>query len=248
MPSEAQRILIVSCSRRKTQEPGSKAAVDRYDGPTFRLLRRFLQSQPANQLAIYILSAEFGLIPSAQPIPSYDRQMTRVRSQELNPICLAKLNQILETNLYQEICICAGQTYLQALAGMDRVIPPEVNVRIIKGGLGKQLAELHDWLYGEPPKLPSKLPANHRGYPRLRGVEVVLTAEQVLDLAQQRIAESTKKATRYHSWYVFVDSQQVAPKWLVSQITGLPVSAFTSGEARRLLTQLGVEVKRVNDK
>jgi hypothetical protein len=49
---------------------------------------------------------------------------------------------------------------------------------------------------------------------------------------------------RYQSWYVVVDNQRVAVKWLVSQITGLPVSAFVSDEARRLLVQLGIKVTR----
>jgi len=41
-----------------------------------------------------------------------------------------------------------------------------------------------------------------------------------------------------------VDSQRVAVKWRVSQITELPVSAFGSDEAQRFLGQLGIEVMR----
>jgi hypothetical protein len=45
--------------------------------------------------------------------------------------------------------------------------------------------------------------------------------------------------------YVVVDEQQVAPKWLVSQLFGLPVNAFATDEARRVLAHLGIEVRRL---
>ena len=34
------RLLIVACSRAKRPDAGSLPAIDRYDGPAFRLLRR----------------------------------------------------------------------------------------------------------------------------------------------------------------------------------------------------------------
>lgn len=239
-----QRLLIISCSRRKTQKLQLAPAIERYDGPIFRLVRRFLNSEKPEQLNVYILSAEFGLIPSTEPIPNYDRQMTQERAQDLKPSCDTALKQIFAAESYQDICICASQIYLRALADIREILLPPLNLRFIKGGLGKQLAELHDWLYGKPPKLLFN--ANQQRSPCLRGIEVRLTAEELMNLARQRLTESMKEAVRYHAWYVLVDSQQVASKWLVSQITGLPVSAFNAGEARRLLTQLGIVVQRVS--
>jgi hypothetical protein len=72
----------------------------------------------------------------------------------------------------------------------------------------------------------------------------VLTPEQVFETARESLAETSDGPNRYQTWYVMIDGQRVAAKWLVSQITGLPVSAFVSDEARHLLTQLGIKVMR----
>ncbi|WP_373537310.1 DUF6884 domain-containing protein [Microcoleus sp.] len=70
-----RHLLILACSQRKRSDTDSLPAIERYDGPTFRLLRRFLRKQPSAPLEIYILSAKFGLIPSDYPIPDYDQKM-----------------------------------------------------------------------------------------------------------------------------------------------------------------------------
>jgi hypothetical protein len=46
---------------------------------------------------------------------------------------------------------------------------------------------------------------------------------------------------------VEVDSKRVAPKWLVKVLTELPVSAFTTGEARRVLHCLGIQLLQVSE-
>jgi hypothetical protein len=66
-----------------------------------------------------------------------------------------------------------------------------------------------------------------------------------MEIARQAIVDNPQNATNYQSWYIQIDDQRVAPKWLVSQLTGLPVSDFVTTDARRLLAQLGFEVKRV---
>lgn len=71
-----------------------------------------------------------------------------------------------------------------------------------------------------------------------------MTPEQTLEAARGALAENWGNPKRYESWCVLVDGQPVAPKWLVSRITRLPVGSFTTDEARRLLTRLGVEVRR----
>ncbi len=76
-----------------------------------------------------------------------------------------------------------------------------------------------------------------------QGVEVVMTPEQVLNVGSQALLEGKGNPSSYQSWYVVVDEQRVSPKWLVSQLTGLPVGSFHSREARRMLVQLGVTIK-----
>ena len=40
-------MLILACSRRKRPDEGLLPAIERYDGPTFCVLRRFLREVPA---------------------------------------------------------------------------------------------------------------------------------------------------------------------------------------------------------
>jgi hypothetical protein len=40
-------MLILACSRRKRPDEGLLPAIERYDGPAFRVLRHFLREMPA---------------------------------------------------------------------------------------------------------------------------------------------------------------------------------------------------------
>ena len=242
------RLLLLSCSQRKRSEPGLLPAIERYDGPLFRVLRRYQQKHSAfgsydkTPPDIHILSAEFGLMSADQPIPLYDRRMTTERAQELRPRALDGLRDMLHANSpYRELFLCMGQEYRRALDGWETLLPTGLTVSWAEGSIGGKQAQLHDWLYGAPPSTPVSTP---NGVARIRGMEVRLTSQQVLEVARQVLCKDGKDAASFHTWYVQVDDQQVAPKWLVSQLTGLPVSAFVTDEARRLLAQLGVEVVR----
>src|SRR5262249_45105340 len=78
----------------------------------------------------------------------------------------------------------------------------------------------------------------------LRGVPVTSDAEAAVLAARRGLAEDPVGASRYQIWYVPVDGVRVAPKWLVSRVTGLPVERFHSDEARRILAALGITVLR----
>jgi len=135
---ESPYLIIIACSRRKLFDTNLLPAIERYDGPTFRLLRRFLRDQPSAALDIYILSAKFGLIPSDYPIPNYDEKMTRDRSRQLQPLVIAKLKNILNAKPYQQLCICLGRDYFLALDKYDMLIKSGLVVRIATGSLGKK--------------------------------------------------------------------------------------------------------------
>lgn len=237
-----RHLLILACSQRKRSDADSLPAIERYDGPTFRLLRRFLRKQPSAPLEIYILSAKFGLIPSDYQIPNYDQRMTKMRSRQLQAEVIAKFEDILSAKSYQKLCICLGRDYLLALDKYDMLIKSGLAVRIATGSLGKKLATLHDWLYGKPPELASRQAIDLQGKACLKGIEVVMTAAEVLDVARQALVEGKGNPASYQSWYVLVGDRRVSPKWVVSLLTGLPVSAFHSSAARRMLQQLGIAV------
>lgn len=243
-----RRLLILSCSKRKRSDESLLPAIERYDGPFFRVLRRYLwtcsaaDSGSQEQPETFILSAEFGLISAHQPIPFYEHRMTAERAEALRPDVLNTVRHLLAPGQsYHELFLCLGQEYHHALEGWERWRPPDLAVRCAHGSIGVRQAQLRDWLYGTP---PAPVRVRQQGAVRIRGKEVHLSPTQVLELARSALREDGKDAANYHTWYVRVDDQRVSPKWLVSKVTGLPVSAFVTDEARRLLAQLGIEVVR----
>ena len=243
MMNPAKRLLILSCSRRKRPDPHLLPAIERYDGPMFRVLRRFLMNSPqkARLLDVLILSARFGLILASETIPNYDWRMTRERAAQLRPEAQARLERIFERTAYEEVFICLGSRYREVLDGRQWPLPG-LRVKVAEGSIGMKLAGLRDWLYEDP---PPPLTCAPKGSVRLRGVEVELTTEEILDIAHRAIENQVGEPANYRAWYVQVSDQRVSAKWLVSQLTGLPVSTFGATEARRMLTQLGIEVRRV---
>ena len=243
--SVPDRMLILACSQRKRRDKGLLPAVERYDGPAFRVLRRFLRESSSRVPDVLILSAEHGLIPHDLPIADYDRKMTPTRARELRPRIFADLERLIAPRASLETLICAGKQYLPALQADDASPLSKASVRTCDGALGRKLAELHDWLHGHSPKLRYNSSMLIEGNGAcIRGVEVTLTPDQVFDIAAEALAEGWGDPERYESWCVPMNGRYVAPKWLVSQISGLPVRAFTTDESRRLLAQLGVEVRR----
>ena len=246
--SSAGRLLILACSQRKRADRDLLPAIERYDGPPFRVLRKFLRNDSivAQRLKIYVLSAEWGLIPSNEPIPFYDRRMTAQRADELRPVVLSTIRHILWNGTFQKLFVSAGKEYLCSLQGYEQHLPPDLQPTVATGMQGRRLSELHDWLYDGSPT-PSRVPSvpAYRGKASIRGVEVTLEPDQVYDVARRAVARDPDGAARYQSWYVEVDGQRIAPKWLVSQLTGVPVAQFQSREARTFLQRLGVPVIQV---
>ncbi len=245
--ASGRRLLILSCSQRKRPDPGLLPAIERYDGPAFRVVRKFFRERPPEMqsLDVYILSAEFGLFSANQPIPNYERRMALKRATDLRPQALTTLKHVLEDGQYEGLFISVGKDYLQALTGYETLTPAGLKVKVSMGTQGRKLAALHDWLYGSPAVLPRKsISTSTQGKVRIRGVEIALTSEQVLEVARQALTEERGDPTHYQAWYVLVDDQRVAPKWLVSQLTGLPLNAFVTSEALRTLKELGIEVVR----
>ena len=244
------RLLVLTCSQRKHASPELLPAIERYDGPSFRVLRSFLRNHPtaSTHLDVFILSAAHGLIPASQYITSYDQLMTTQRAEELSDQVLPTFASLLHTE-YTELCIAMSKTYQSALPGWTTFVPSSMSVTIVKGSQGVKLAQLKRWLWEDLATAASITPRStvvkSRGVARLRGIELRLTPSQVFE--QARIALKSDGADAHSSrlWYVDLDDQRVAPKWLVSVLTGLSVNNFTADDARRVLSQLGIPIQRL---
>jgi hypothetical protein len=144
-----RRLLVLACSATKRRDVQLLPALDRYAGPSFRVLRRWLREHPAraSKLDVYVLSAAFGLFPAVQPIPNYDCRMTAARAEELRPQVHATLRTLLELRSYAAIGVSAGRLYRLALVGSDALLHPAPTVLAPAGaGIGAQLAALKQWL------------------------------------------------------------------------------------------------------
>lgn len=238
------RLLILSCSQKKRPAQDLLPALERYDGPSYWVMNKFMRTHPseAQMLDVYILSAKFGLISASKLIPNYDCRITLQRTKELQQPTLNQLKQILISKRYGDLFINLGKDYLQVLNGYESLIPDNLKVIVSTGTIGYKLAELRNWLHAgvsESSDTQTKVARRSKVY--LRGIEIALTPEQIMDIACSAL-EKEQNIPKYQAWYVQVDGQPVPPKWLVRQLTGLPVNTFHTNEARRILQQLGIEV------
>ena len=239
-----KRLLILSCTQSKRTATQYLPAYERYDGPAFRLLRRYLKTS-TDIPDIRILSAQYGLVRHDYRMPFYECKMTAQRARELRPQIAKALNRVLNAEQdknAQSIFVHLGKIYLEGLEGSS--ILSSRSVTIASGTPGKKLSALYGWLYGEPP-------ARHRrikrgalyAKPQVQGRIIDLQKRDVLNAIRHAIENSTEVPVSNHSWYVMVDGQRVSAKWIVSLITGLPRSSFHTDSALRILSYLGMRVR-----
>lgn len=238
--------LLLACSQRKRVPPDPLPALERYDGPQFRLVRNYLRAHPTAQsrLDIVVLSARFGLLAPSERIPAYDQRMTRERALQLRPVVIDALRRYVRRTSYRRCCLALGRDYALAIEGLEAIMPEDCAITRLRGSPGERLARLFDWLYGDQarPENPRTSPS---GRARLRGVDICLEPEAALACGLRALCVQQTPLPEPKAWYVELDGRRVGPKWLVSQLAGLPVSAFSTTDALRVLAALGVEVRRL---
>lgn len=154
VPHQARRLLVLSCSDTKLKQTQALAAIQRYDGPAFRVLRKW-QHDPQETVRVattdvLILSTEFGLIGSNQLIPFYDRRMTPVRARELARQVQPALHAHIQNHAYSEVFFNLGETYLLALGAGAMPLP--VATVFARSTIGKRLQQMKAWLYTTAPR------------------------------------------------------------------------------------------------
>lgn len=247
----AKRLLFLSCSKAKSQEKELLPAIARYDGSLFRVLKKFLRSETglAKNLSILILSAEYGLISADELIPFYDRAMDSARALELKQSLTPKLKNYLTNNNFQQIFICLGKKY-RAVFGNLAFLDSE-RVTFAEGATGVQQQQLKKWLYGLEnfesfaltKKNKIKSNGSKRNFAVLKGRKIFLTKNEIYKRGRFAIENEGKGFENFRAWYVLINQKKVGVKWLAAEVTDLPVSAFTSREARRFLQNLGIKVE-----
>jgi hypothetical protein len=249
-----KRLLILACSEDKRKTSGLLPAIERYNGPMWKVLRNFTKKQAGTKtnLHVYVLSAEFGLIPATELIPWYDRVMTKGRAEELQASAINQFCLLLDEG-YSQICLALSKLYLHALHGWENIAPAEASITVLDGPMAAKPAQLRSWLQGNIWK-PTEYAPHHRlkaKEPRseviLNGVSIRLSREEVFEKARIALATGdTVGANNYRDWCVFIDGKPVSTKWLVKLISGIPVDGFDAPASRRVLLGLGIDVERAH--
>ncbi|HSH78664.1 MAG TPA: hypothetical protein VLA19_09055 [Herpetosiphonaceae bacterium] len=246
----SRRLLVLKCSARKRGTPDPIPAIERYDGPLWQVLRSMRDRQPLllADLDVYALSAGFGLISATTGIAWYDQTMDSERADELRPAALRVFSDLMAKG-YDELCLGLSHRYIRAIEGWEQHVPASMKVTITDGPMGVKLGQLRAWLNREewtPEDRPTRIEAaaEPRGSVQLRGQTLAVRSETVLEVARRAIKHGSTDAARYREWYVSIDGARVGAKWLVSEISGLPTTAFDASAARRVLRALGITVER----
>ena len=110
-----KRLIVLACTATKRADPDPLIAIRRYDGPSFRTLRKWQATNPtaAELLDIHILSAQLGLIAADTLISNYNQRMTPNRAVELRQsVCTALAHIVAQQGAYTATLIHLGQELL----------------------------------------------------------------------------------------------------------------------------------------
>lgn len=139
-------LLIVGCSQRKRCAEGKIPALERYDGPMFRMLRKFQHDfRLPSGLKILILSAHYGLIQADKPISNYDLRMTRNQAALLFPEVTHSLEALSQLPI-AEAYIDLGRCYQTAMPADLSQMLPGISIRYGNGGIGQRVSRVKRWL------------------------------------------------------------------------------------------------------
>ena len=147
IPEPSQNyLLIISCSQRKLTTPERLAAINRYDGVTYRILRKMRREgwTPEN-LDVLILSAKYGLMAAGMPADNYDQKMTEARADELRDSVQDTLKDFIENKPdgYQQVFINLGKAYMRTLEGFHW---GPVSTMEASGAIGLKNSQMKAWL------------------------------------------------------------------------------------------------------
>ncbi|HAS8547655.1 TPA: DUF6884 domain-containing protein [Vibrio vulnificus] len=132
-----KKIFLISCVSKK-QDIKSKAS-ELYTSPLFKLNYKYAMTQTPD--AIYILSAEYGLVKTDEEIAPYDKTLNKMKSSEIKIWASQILDSLkkLENVNQCEFVILAGEKYRRYITSEL----PNHTIPLEGLGIGKQLQKLN---------------------------------------------------------------------------------------------------------
>lgn len=232
---DMRNLLILGCSHAKKEESGP--AIEVYDGPLFRTVRRRL-AEVNWPLDIWIISAKHGILRQTDWIDKYDKVLARTPNSGFHDKAAFQLAEMLPNEL-NRVLILAPKRYIAQLP-VESIRARSVEFEAFSDRMGKCQARLLGWLgidNGRAPHLPSSLgPLGMFSKP----IDRIVIHE-----AAQKLSEKCSSANQVIQWYALIEDQQIPAKKLASALTGAPVSSFETCHALALLRRNGIETCRV---
>lgn len=247
MATACSRVLFLGCSQRKRTLPTLLRAIDRYDGPCYRVVRAYLRGLPVRPPTIWILSAKYGLIQADRLIPWYDHKLVTPVKREFEDELRTRIMKVLALGEIMDVFVSMGRNYEDSMRKCLGGARENVTVKFARGRIGGRASQLRQWLYPAPDDSHRLETSGHTAAPKatLLGVEVCRRREDVAVAALHWLSEDGRRAYNFETWFVRIGQQKVSAKWLVGRLTDLPVGRFRTSDARRVLASLGVKVEHV---
>lgn len=235
-------LVILGCGQRKRRTSRLLPAIERYDGPTFRVIRRHSREDATGSADVYVLSARFGLIRGDVRIPRYDRRLVRSDYRALQKRVARQLTRTLRREEPRRLFVSVGRGYWPLLADSLARHVTTSRVVVAAGSIGGRASQLAQWLAptAENRTLRSR---GGRGEATLLGRTVRMSRSQILRKAGRALLLDPVGARRFQTWYVQIGGQRVAPKWLISVLFKQPVVRFRTADAQRILFDLGLRCR-----
>ena len=138
-----KRLLILGCADRKRDSSGLLPALDRYDGPAYRVIRNFLREyQWPEDVSIAVLSAEYGLFGILKGIRQYDKRMDLATATARAPECSTILSKWATS--HRSVHVALGKDYMPAVQpGLETL---RLESQIFAGGIGQKLHQIKTFL------------------------------------------------------------------------------------------------------
>ena len=144
-----RQLLILGCSQAKRQYDAKLPALEVYDGPNYRVLRKFLREyQWPQNIAVGTLSAKHGLFGAIKEINHYDQRMDRGTARAIADDCASTL--LKWAGNYGKIHVALGKDYLPAIQpALNRV---DIPADIFPGGIGSKQSQVKEFLFRQAPE------------------------------------------------------------------------------------------------
>jgi hypothetical protein len=122
-------------------------AVELYDGPSFRVLRRYF-AEPNGETAcdLLVLSAKYGFVTMGERIRPYEMRMSKEWARARSATHLLQLRAFLRGKSYKDVFVNLGKDYLAGVPNLGRELPGNSKVTFARGRIGQRLRQMKKWL------------------------------------------------------------------------------------------------------